>query len=79
MIKIAKFLTFILKTSLLTKLLDNFLIILIIKNNKIESSSCDSKASKINKILAKSKNIKKLSKIKNFIKSSFKTIYLSKL
>lgn len=60
--KIIWLLISILKTSFSIGLLENFLIVITIKNNKVKNGG-NSKTDKIYKILAKAKNFKILSKI----------------
>lgn len=57
-----------LKISFWTRLLKNFLIIIVVKDNKVESNSNDSRINKINKISTKFKNIK-IVKGQNFCKN----------
>lgn len=56
--KIAKPLTFMLKTNFLIRLLENFLIAVVVNNNKIKNGN-GSKVDEIDKILKNIKNLRK--------------------
>lgn len=67
--KIARPLTFIFKTSISTKSLKKFPTSVAVKKDKIESSSGNSRTNEIDKISAKSENIKNLLKAKKSAKA----------
>lgn len=65
-----------LRVSILIELLKKFLTAIADENHKFESSN-SAKANKTDKIWAKSKNIKKLSKIKRFAKANLEQFTFS--